>query len=145
MVKESEMLNAWLWAEHREDLQWRRVRLGPYPTNEMGKMYMTMLRWADAIVIKEGIVYIIEAKLRPMPGAISQLELYKQLFTATLEFKQYWNNDVKLILLTMMPDLAIAEMCSRKDIAMIIFDWDDYVHVREQMLKPIFEERPLFL
>ena len=85
-MKESDMLNAWLWEKHREDLQWRRVRLGPIPSKAMARMYMTMLRWADAVIVQDGIVYIVEAKLRPGPGAIGQLELYKKLFGNTLEF-----------------------------------------------------------
>jgi len=134
-MKESDMLNAWLWDKHRMDTQWRRVRLGPLPTKEMARMYMTILRWADAIIIKKGIVYIVEAKLRPGPGAIGQLELYKQLFPNTLEFSQYKAWPVRMLLLSGMLDLAIAELCSKKGIIFEVFDLNEVNRVRrEQML-----------
>lgn len=115
-MKESELLVKWLWEFHREKLQWRRVRLGVVPTKEMAREYNVLLRWVDAIFIDNGIVYLVEAKLRPHPGAIGQLELYKKLFYQTLEFKQYWNNPVRLILLCPILDTNMAELCSEKDI-----------------------------
>lgn len=136
-MKETDMLNAWLWDQHRTDLQWRRVRLGVLPTKEMARMYMTILRWVDAIVIKEGIVYIIEAKVRPMPGAVGQLELYRDLFYQTPEFEQYKNYPSKLILLTAESDLNMIEMCSKKDITYYIFTEDDVNRVRREMMLPV--------
>jgi len=136
-MKETDMLNAWLWDKHREDLQWRRVRLGPLPTKEMARIYLTMLRWCDAIVIKDGIVNIVEAKLRPDAGAIGQLELYKKLFANTLEFTQYKEYSIQLLLLAAMPDLAIAELCSEKDIDFEVFSIEDVNRVRMAMMLPI--------
>ena len=136
-MKETDMLNAWLWEKHREDLQWRRVRLGVLPTKALARMYMTMLRWADAIVVKEGIVYIIEAKLRPSPGAIGQLELYKKLFANTLEFTQYREYPIQMVLLASIPDLAIAELCSEKDIIFEIFSQEDVNRTRMAMMLPV--------
>ena len=68
--KETDMLNAWLWEKHRTDTQWRRIRLGVLPTKELARAYMTILRWADAIYLKDGVVHIVEAKLRADPGAL---------------------------------------------------------------------------
>ena len=139
-LNESKMLNAWLLDKHREDLQWRRVRLGPLPTKEMARVYMTLLRWADEIVIKEGVVYIVEAKVRPAPGVISQLELYKKLLPNTLEFTQYKTWPIQMVILSSMPDLAIAEMASEKDIIFEIFTLEDVNRVHREQLKPVLLE-----
>ena len=139
-LNESKMLNAWLWDKHREDLQWRRVRLGPIPTKEMARVYMTLLRWADAVVIKDGVVNIIEAKIRPAPGVISQLELYKKLFPNTLEFTEYKDWPIQMIILSSMPDLAIAEMASEKDIEFEIFTLEDVNRVHREQMKPVLLE-----
>lgn len=136
-MKESDMLNAWLWEKHREDIQWRRVRLGVMPTKEMARMYMTILRWTDAIVISDGVVYIVEAKLRPEPGAIGQLELYGQLFVQTPEFEAYKNYPIKLMLLTSVMDLNMVEMTSKKNILYEMFTEEDVNKVRAALLQPL--------
>lgn len=115
-TKESDLVNKWVWQFHPTSLQWRRVRLGIVPDKEMARMYMVILRWADLIFIENGIVHIVEAKLRPTAGAIGQLEHYKQLFYRTPEFSSYWNYPVELILLTAYMDLEIVQLCSQKGI-----------------------------
>ena len=134
------MLNAWLWDKHRTDLQWRRVRLGVIPTKQMAREYLVLLRWADAVIVSKGVVYIVEAKLRPEPGAIGQLEYYKQIFPSTLEFSQYENYPVKMILLSSIPDLGIAELCSKKGIIFEIFSKEDVNRVRGEQMLPILLE-----
>ena len=116
VLKESELVNKWLWEFHPSSLQWRRVRLGIVPDKELAREYMVILRWADAVFIEGGVVYIVEAKLRPNAGAIGQLEHYKMLFGGTPEFSQYWNYPIELILLTNYMDLEIVELCSQKGI-----------------------------
>ena len=120
-MKESKLVNSFLSSKHAESLQWRRVRLGPLPSKDLARMYMTILRWVDAILVEEGIVYLIEAKLRPNPTAIGQLQLYERLFKETPEFTAYKNYPVKLMLLTTMLDVAVAELCTDKDILYEIF------------------------
>ena len=135
-MKETDLLNAWLWEKHREDVQWRRVRLGVLPTKQLAREYMTMLKWADAIVLNDGIVYIVEAKLRPNFGAIGQLLGYKDLFYQTLEFTQYHKWTVKMILLTMVTDLNTVELASKKDIIYEIFTEDQVNATRRTLGQP---------
>ena len=116
VIKESDLVNKWLWEFHPTSIQWRRVRLGIVPGKEMAKEYMVILRWADAVFIEDGQVNIVEAKLRPDAGAIGQLEHYKMLFGRTPEFSQYWLYPINLILLTSYMDLEIVELCSQKGI-----------------------------
>lgn len=122
MVKESALVNQWLWDKHRTALQWRRVRLGTLPTHELARMYMVLLRWADAIFFEDDTIHIVEAKLRPKADAVGQLLLYKKLFRNTPEFKEYWEKRIKLIYLTTMPDLALIELCKEKDIEYVIYE-----------------------
>lgn len=124
--KESVLLTKWLAEFHRTSPQWKRVRLGVPANPEEAKYFQVLLRWADAVFIEDGFVNIVEAKLRPTPGAIGQLEVYKDLFKVTPEFSQYSENPIKLILLTPVLDLALADITKRKDIIMEIWkplDW----------------------
>ena len=120
-LKESDLVNKWMWEFHPTSLQWRRVRLGVVPTKEAAREYLVILRWADAVFVEAGVVHIVEAKLRPNAGAIGQLEHYKLLFGRTPEFSQYWNYPIQLILLANYPDLEIVELCSRKDIQFVLY------------------------
>jgi len=139
MVKhpETNMLNAWLWEHHREHVQWRRVRLGVLPTKELARIYMTLLRWCDAIYLEDGVVHIVEAKIRPDAGAVGQLELYQDLFKNTLEFTAYREWPIQLVLLCSMPSLDLAELCSKKGIRYEIFTLEDVNRVRMQQMLPI--------
>jgi len=122
VLKESDLVNKWVWTFHPTSLQWRRVRLGIVPTKEAAREYLVILRWADLVFVENGIVYIVEAKLRPNAGAIGQLEHYKLLFGRTPEFSQYWTYPIELILLTNYMDLEIVELCSQKGIKYEFWD-----------------------
>ena len=134
---EKALLNAWLWKDHKDSVQWRNVRLGPMPTKELAAAYKVLMRFADAIYLEDGTVYIVEAKVRPQPGAIGQLELYKQLFKETPEFSQYKLWPIKLVLLTSTVDLQIAEFASNKEIKIVVFTEDDVNEVRQELRLPM--------
>lgn len=124
--KESILLTAWLKEFHRTSPQWKRVRLGIPANPEEAKLYSVLLRWADAIFLEDGIMYIVETKLRPEFGAIGQLEGYRELLKVTPEFSAYKNWPIKLILVSPVLDLGIAEICSKKDIIYEVWkplDW----------------------
>ena len=131
------MLNAWLWEKHRTDVQWRRVRLGVLPTKELARMYMTILRWVDAIYLKDGVVDIVEAKLRAEPGALGQLKLYDKLFKQTPEFDQYKEWHIQKVLLTAVMDLNMAELASDEDIEYELFTLEDVNKTRMEMRLPV--------
>ena len=125
--KESILLTKWLALFHRTALQWKRVRMGQVADHDEAKYYKVILRWADAVFVEDGVVYIVEAKLRPDLGTIGQLEGYKELFIVTPEFQQYWNYPIKMILLSAYLDLNIAELCKKKDISYEVWKpegWD---------------------
>jgi len=109
-------LTRWLAKFLRTALQWKRVRLGIPANPEEAKLYSVLLRWADAIFIEDGFVNIVESKLRPELGAIGQLEGYKELFKVTPEFVSYENWPIKMILLSPVMDLGIAQIATKKGI-----------------------------
>ena len=86
---EAKMVNRWLATFHRTAPQWTRVRLGQVANKEEANLYKVILRWADAIFLEDGEVNIVEGKLRPEPGALGQLEAYRDLFRVTPEFSAY--------------------------------------------------------
>ena len=114
--KESVLLTEWLKTFHRTSPQWKRVRLGIPANPAEAKLYSVMLRWADAVFLEDGIMWIVEAKLRPDLGTIGQLEGYGKLIKVTPEFSAYENWPVKLLLLSAVLDLGIAELCTDKNI-----------------------------
>ena len=125
--KESVLLSRWLAKFHRQDLQWKRVRLGIVSNPEEAKFYKVTLRWADAIFIDDGFVNIVEAKLKPDLGVIGQLEGYKKLFPLTPEFDTYKDWPIKLIILSPFLDLTISEIASEKGITYDVWkplDWE---------------------
>ena len=136
-MKETDMLNAWLWDKHRTDTQWRRVRLGVLPTKELARMYMTLLRWVDAIYLHDGVVYIVEAKLRAEPGALGQLDLYEKLFKQTPEFSDYSEWPIQKVLLTAVMDLNMAELCSEKDVEYELYTQEMVNKARMEMRLPV--------
>lgn len=118
---ESVLVNEYLLTKFRTKPQWKRVRLGQAANQSEAKIYSVTLRWADAIVISEGFVIIIEAKLRPEPGAFGQLENYKKLFPATPEFSQWKDWPIKMVLLTPKIDLNLVELATDKGIDYVVF------------------------
>lgn len=111
--KEKKLLNAWLWEFHKTKPQWKRIRLGPVPNPQMGKMFAVLLRWADAIFLEDGLINIVEAKLRPDFGAIGQLLGYRQMLQGTPEFEAYKHWKINLILLSQFPDLAVTQLATK--------------------------------
>lgn len=95
-----------------------RVRLGQYPTwaknaIEEGvpvEIYKIYQRWADAIVIRDLEVIIIEAKIKPEPGVISQINLYAQLFPKTPQFSSLVHLPIRKVILMAMKDQEIEEL-----------------------------------
>lgn len=102
-------------------------------------MYRVLLRWADAIVYRDGIVYIIEAKLRPSPSAIGQLEMYKDLFYRTPEFSQFHSCPTELVFLTTRYDWELVEFCSKKGIKYVVVDIDKIVEEEKKRLREFIE------
>ena len=91
---------------------WRgfNVRLG-MPPEEWRKRYPELShRWwkvwmayADAVVVTDDAIWIIEAKIRNPRTAIGQLLDYRERLKVTPEFKQWLNRPIKLLLVIPIP------------------------------------------
>ncbi|MHC1610042.1 MAG: hypothetical protein ACXQTW_00290 [Candidatus Methanospirareceae archaeon] len=121
MQKEAKLVNEWLSKFHPTALQWRRVRLGEYPTKEIAAIYKVTLRWADAIFVEGGVVHIVEAKLKPDAGAISQLELYDSLFPRTPEYTAFKDLPRKLVFLTTRMDEAVKAIADEHGVEYVVY------------------------
>lgn len=114
-------MREWMQLNHPTALQWRRVRIGPLPSKELSRMYQQTLRWVDGIFIEDNIVHIIEAKLKPDPRAIGQLQLYRRLFSETPEFTMFHGFQVKTILLTTAKDHNVETLAADNNIEYVIY------------------------
>jgi hypothetical protein len=123
--KESNLVYEWSKKFFPNALQWRRVRLGSLPTEKNAEMYGILRRWADLLIKYQNTIYIIEAKMRPDPGAIGQLMLYRSLFARTPEFAEFKDLPIKLIFLTTLEDPAVRVQCDEQEIKYEVYapDW----------------------
>lgn len=134
---ESKLVYEWLKKTHPKALQWRRVRVGPLEQNN--PLYGVLRRWADIIFLDENVVHIVEAKIRPEPGAIMQLKLYSSLFPRTPEFYSVRNNKIEMIFLCATYDAAVEKLCQENDVQFVVFtpDWaKEYIRQTIARLPP---------
>jgi len=134
-----------LCSEYVKTYHWRgkiltRVRLGQFPSEllkyvsaeEESKMITVWRRWADAVVIYPDRVIIIECSIRPNPGKISQLKLYKMLFYQTPEFDTIKHLPIDLELVYAIEDKATVELAKREGIRPVYFKpaWiEEYIRI----------------
>ena len=136
--RESQMLAEWLALFHSGDQYKMRVRLGsPRPTTprpDMTPEELAMVgvwrRWADALVVLPDKLILIEAAIRPNPGKIGQLELYRLLLPHTPEYSTHKDLPIELLLLYAIEDPAVVMLARSKGIRCVLFKpmWlDDYL------------------
>lgn len=89
-------------------------------------------RWADAVVIKEGELHLIEVAIRSDPGDISKLLLYKMLIPVTPELRRFKHLPIVPILVYAIEDPATITLARRSGIRCIAYapDWlPDYLRL----------------
>ena len=119
---ESKMAREYGVSRWMRNLKWYRHEVGPFDPNNVAYTYSQLRRWADLIVDDDDKIRIYEIKMRPDQRAVSQIDLYKQLFIQTPEFEYYWDKPVTGILLTTELDESIAIQCKRWDIEYEVFE-----------------------
>jgi len=125
--REMQMLSEWLARTQAGKRCLTRVRLGtprsetprPDMTPEERAMIGSWRRWADAVILEDDRVTIVEAAIRPDPGKISQLELYALLFKNTPELTAWHGRPLHLVLLYAIEDPATILLAREKGIACI--------------------------
>jgi len=115
-------------AEHYQGVEYRtRIRLGKiqprldgkYITEEERLNLGTFRRWADALVILPDRLILIEAKIRPQPGVISQLQLYKRLLPNTPELQRFRDRPLEMLLVYAIRDDLLISMAREEGIRCI--------------------------
>lgn len=111
----------------------QRVRLGSAPEDAKEKygvdaanrLFKSSFKWADAVVIEDSRVIIIEGKIRTMVNAISQLQYYEVLWKKSEEYQEYWGLPVELWLVAPWFDESTREFAESKGIKCVEFvpDW----------------------
>jgi len=135
-----QMLSEWLAKTQTGKRYMTRVRLGS-PKSEVPRADMTpeeramigsWRRWADAIILEDETVTIVESAIRPDPGKISQLELYRMLFPQTPELLAWHGCKVDLLLLYAIEDPATVHLAREKGIRAVEYKplWlDKYLEI----------------
>lgn len=113
---ESKMVREYLVKIYPTNLKWVRHEIGPYNPNNPAEFNGQLRRWADAIVDINDTVLLIECKMRPDFKAISQIDMYRDIFPKTPEFKYYADKPLKCMLLTTSIEPAVKAQCKKWDI-----------------------------
>ena len=76
-------------------------------------------RWADAIILEDDKVTLVESAIRPEVGKIAQLELYERLIPFTPELAPWHGLPILKVLLYAIEDPAANLMAREKGILCI--------------------------
>lgn len=91
---------------------------------------------ADAVVIWEGKVYIIECLVRPNEWhKIQQLKTYERAFKITEEYRKYWDWEIEKILLTTETDPFMESECAREGIRVVKYTTPDLEYYKGTLRK----------
>jgi len=118
------------------------LRLGPPPAH-VAKAYPNLprgyfkvwQRYADAVVITDDAVYLIEAKVHNIKVGPGYLVEYRQLLPQTPELKPYLNRPIHLRLVIPVPDPWVINTCKQLGIEVDIY--------QPEWLVPILKEKGL--
>jgi len=119
--REWRLIYEWVRENYPTDPQWMRQRIGPIPGTPAEAIYKGLRRWVDLIILHDDTIILVEAKMRPMPEGVAELELYNKLFPKTPEFSRFKDLPRKLIYLTTAYDEIIDDMCKEKGIELVVF------------------------
>jgi len=106
--------------------------LGRYSTNEDARLTGVFRRWADGLVFMPDRLVLIEGKILPQPGVISQLKLYAELLPKTPELAEHKDKPIEQVIVCAIEDKLISELARREGIRVQIFRpaWiDEYMQI----------------
>jgi len=138
--REMRMVAEYLQLNYAQYLCRQRVRLGSIPDKLRGRllgkgeehMAGVWRRWADAVVVKPDEIIIIEAGIKPDPGDISKLKLYRSLLPHTPEFEAFANLPIQLELVWALVDVFLEQIARYDGIRVVYYkpDWiGDYLSI----------------
>ncbi len=141
--REQRMLSEYM-AEFFPEVRYQvRVRLGsPQPraqgrfSTEEVKMLGVWRRWADALAyLPTNELLLIEAKIRPEPGVISQIKLYERLISHTPELLPYTAWPIRKRIVYAIPDAATFMLAREDNIEVVHYEpkWlGEYLNVLQK-------------
>lgn len=145
--RESRLLAEYLAQKYPKDTVMYRVRLGQLPAwaassiseGVPADIYKVYQRWADAIVITKTHLILMEAKIKPDPGVISQIMLYNQLIPKTEALQQHRSLKRLNVLLIAQRDSEVEELARNNNITIEYFSptWvkDYLIEIRKYRLR----------
>jgi hypothetical protein len=150
---EEEMLGEYLATHQRGARVIQRVRLGPLrgvvpdPTlsdSERRLIGNAFRRWADAVLVTEDALTVVEAAMVPDPGDVSRLQTYLLLVPSTPELQEFLPRVLKGLLVWGVDDPFSRQVATRHGLAVEIFkpsNWLEFLTVRR--LGEVRKTRPV--
>lgn len=125
----TKLLHEWITLTHPHDQVFYELKLGPTVGHvagvELNPKLTAMLRvtnwYADATIVTPDEIQVVEAKVAPQAGAISQLEHYRDLVLETPMLHEFPNRAVAMVLLFGFGDSAIVPRAQNRGIRVEIF------------------------
>ena len=114
---EMRMVSEYIASAYPNSISWTRLRLGslipdgprPSLTAQQRAMLGVFRRWADAAVVTDTELIIIEGSLRSDTGDPSKLVLYGRLVPHTPDLKPYLGRRLVLELVAVIEDPAVSK------------------------------------
>lgn len=78
-------------------------------------------RWVDAMIVEPEVVHLAEAKIRLVPGALEQLELYRRLFPLTVELEHLRDRRLELHLVFAVEDPIMSAIARERGVKVHVF------------------------
>ncbi len=127
--REMQLLSEWLAIHYPHDLVMTRVRLGTIQgTNgeasldtPEGRAFATWRRWADAVVVTDRELLVVEAKIKPDVGVVSQLKMYLRLVKVTPELDPYRDRPIVGVLLTAVDDPSLGSLATEEGYRYVVY------------------------
>jgi hypothetical protein len=122
---ETRLVNEWLATQGLTMRPWKKARVGPLPDGPLARMYTVVQRYVDAIFVKDGTVYFLEAKLRPSAGDAGKLQYANRVFPETADFAELHGLPRKMIFLTTLEDPIMRKFYEDQGIEYVVYapDW----------------------
>lgn len=94
---------------------------GRWSTEQTQRLLGVFRRWCDGLVFLPDRILLIEGKILPQPGVISQLELYERLIPKTPELAEYKYKPIEKVLVCGIDDPQVTEMARERGIKVVVF------------------------
>jgi len=103
-----------------------------YTREETGRLLGVFRRWADAVVTMPDRIVLIEGKILPQLGVISQLKAYERMIPNTPEYREHATKPVEKVLVCAIEDPLITQLAREEGIRVVIFrpEWiEEYLKI----------------